>query len=361
MTTLAAERTDSLRSTGHPLAWWAWAAGCAVAASRVGNPVVLVLLLLAVVLVALARRPAGPWHRALEAGLLLGAVVVLVRTGFYLLLGLPDSSPVLVTLPTIELPAWFSNVSLLGEVHVAGLVQAAVAGLALAVLIVTVGAVNAVASPRRALRSLPASLHHLGSAAVIAVSAAPQLLTAARRVRRAQRLRGQPARGLRGLAATLIPVLAGALDQALDLAASMDSRGYARAQRGGSRLVGAALVIALLAAAAGGYGLLAATGATTLSAVLLAGGVLLAVGASVLASRSVRRTRYRAEPWGWPETVITTCGVLAAATAWVGVILDPAGLGPWRLSTGWPGLPLLALGILAAAAVPAFLPDREGR
>ncbi|WP_277051276.1 CbiQ family ECF transporter T component [Ruania albidiflava] len=361
MTTLAAEHTDSLRSTGHPLAWWAWAAGCAVAASRVGNPVVLVLLLLAVVLVALARRPAGPWHRALEAGLVLGAVVVLVRTGFYVLLGLPDSSPVLVTLPVIDLPAWFTNVSLLGEVHVAGLVQAAIAGLALAVLIVTVGAVNSVASPRRALRSLPASLHHLGSAAVIAVSAAPQLLTAVRRVRRAQRLRGQPSRGLRGLAATLIPVLAGALDQALDLAASMDSRGYARAQRGGSRLVGAALIVALLAAAGGGYGLLAATGATALSAVLLAVGLVLAVGASVLAGASVRRTRYRPEPWGWPETVITTCGVLAAALAWAGVQLDPAGLGTWRASTGWPGLPLLALGILAAAAVPALLPDREGR
>ncbi len=360
MTTLAAPHTDSLRSTGHPLAWWAWAAGCAVAASRVGNPAVLVLLLLAVVLVALARRPAGPWRRALEAGLVLGAVVVAVRTGFYVLLGLPDSSPVLLTLPTVDLP-WFTNVSLLGQVHLAGLVQAAVAGFALAVLIVTVGAVNSVASPRRALRSLPASLHHLGSAAVIAVSAAPQLLTAARRVRRAQRLRGQPARGLRGLAATLIPVLAGALDQALDLAASMDSRGYARAQRGGSRLVGAALIVALLAAAAGGYGLLAATGATTLSAVLLAVGLVLAVGASVLAGASVRRTRYRPEPWGWPETVITTCGVLAAAIAWVGVLLDPAGLGTWRASTGWPGLPLLALGILAAAAAPAFLPDREGR
>src|SRR5699024_12564654 len=105
----------------------------------------------------------------------------LVRPGCYVLLGLPGSSPVLVTLPVIDLPAWFTNVSLLGEVHVAGLVQAAIAGLALAVLIVTVGAVNAVASPRRALRSLPASLHHLGSAAVIAVSAAPPLRPEERR------------------------------------------------------------------------------------------------------------------------------------------------------------------------------------
>lgn len=361
MTTLTDATGDTESSTGHPLAWWAWAAGCAVAASRVGNPAVLVLLVLAVVLVALARRPAGPWHRALEAALVLGAVVVLVRTGFSVVLGLPDSSPVLITLPTIELPGWFTNIALLGNVHLAGLVQAVIAGFTLAVLIVIVGAVNAVASPRRALRCLPASLHHLGSAAVIAVSAAPQLLTAARRVRRAQRLRGQPPRGLRGLASTLIPVLAGALDQALDLAASMDSRGYARAQRGGSRLVAAALVVALLAAAAGGYGLLASTGATALAVALLGAGLLLAVGASVLAGRSVHRTRYRPEPWGWPETMITGCGVVAAAAAWIGVLVDSVGLGSWRLSAGWPGLPLLGLLVVAAAVVPAFGPDREGR
>lgn len=359
-TTTAAPAAPAVATT-HPLAWWAWGVGCAVAASRIGNPAVLVLLLLAVVLVGLGARTASPWARTLEAALLLGAVVVLVRTSFYVLIGLPDSSPVLWQLPEIDLPGWFNNLVLLGPVHQAGLVQAAIDGLTLAVLIVIFGAVNAVANPRLALRSLPSSLHHLGTAAVIAVSVTPQLFTAAARVRRAQRLRGNPPRGLRGLAAVVIPVLAGALDQALELAGSMDSRGYARAHRGSSRVVGIALVVALLAAVAGSYALLDATAPRGLSAGLLAGGLLLAVGASVLAARAVRRTRYRPQHWHLTDTAIAGCGVLVAAIGWVGAGWDPAGMGAWRAGAPWPGIPVLALVLVTLAAAPVLLAQRGSR
>ncbi|WP_147917820.1 CbiQ family ECF transporter T component [Ruania zhangjianzhongii] len=363
MTSTAPVRATPVAATTHPLAWWAWGIGCAVAASRIGNPAVLVLLLLAVVLVGLGARTASPWARTLEAALILGAVVILVRCVFYLLVGLPDSSPVLLHLPEIALPDWVNNLVLLGPVHQAGLVQAAIGGLSLAVLIVIFGAVNAVANPRIALRSLPSSLHHLGTAAVIAVAATPQLFTAAARVRRAQRLRGTPPRGLRGLAAVVIPVLAGALDQALDLAASMDSRGYARAHRGGRRLVGAALVVALLAAVAGSYALLDPTSPPALSAGLLAGGLVLAVGASVLAARSVRRTRYRPQRWQRRETAVAGCGLLVAAIGWFTVGADPAGMGAWRAGAPWPGVPAVALLLVLLAAAPVLLapPRKESR
>lgn len=359
-TTAAAVRAAPVTAATHPLAWWVWGAGCAVAASRIGNPAVLILLLLAVVLVALGARTPSPWARTLEVALVLGAVVIVVRAGFYVFLGLPDSSPVLLHLPEIDLPEWFNNLVLLGPVHQAGLVQAAIGGLSLAVLIVIVGSVNAVANPRIALRSLPASLHHLGTSAVIAVAATPQLFTAAARVRRAQRLRGTPPRGLRGVTAVVIPVLAGALDQALDLAGSMDSRGYARAHRGSSRLVGAALVVALLAAVAGSYALLDPTAPAALSVGLLAGGLALAVGASMVAARSVRRTRYRGQRWRHRETAIAGCGVLVAVIGWLGSAWDPAGMGAWRATAPWPGVPLVALAMVLLAATPVLvaLPGR---
>ena len=355
MTATAAPAAPVAPALTHPLAWWAWGAGCAVAASRIGNPVVLALLLLAVVLVGLGARSSSPWARTLEAALILGAVVIVVRTGFYMLVGLPDSSPVLLHLPEIDLPGWVNNLVLLGPVHQAGLVQAAIDGLTLAVLIVIFGAVNAVANPRIALRSLPSSLHHLGTAAVIAVSATPQLFTAAARVRRAQRLRGNPPRGLRGLATVVIPVLAGALDQALDLAGSMDSRGYARAHRGSSTLVGGALVVTLLAAVAGSYALLDATTPRALAVGLLFGALVLATGASVLAARSVHRTRYRPQRWRGTETAITGCGVLVAAIGWIGSAWDPAGMGAWRPGSGWPGVPLAALVLVLLTAAPVLL------
>lgn len=354
----APARTNT-RSTGHPLAWWAWGGGAAVALSRITNPVLIALILLAVVLVALARRPGGPWARALEAALVLGAVVIAVRSLFYVLLGLPDSSPVVLSLPGLDLPGWMGNITLLGPVHRDGLIGAVIAGLTLAALIVTAGAVNAVANPRRALRSLPSSLHHLGTAAVVAVSAVPQLLTSIVRIRRAQRLRGGNPGGLRTVRTTLIPVLAGALDQALDLAASMDSRGYARApSRGGSLLVGGSLIVALLAAAGGTYGLLSATRSSLLPAILLLAGLAIAVGASVLASRAVRRTRYRPERWRWQESLTTACGAAAATTAWLGGRLAPE-LDPWNVGDGWPGLGWAGLLIVVTVAVPALLPDRE--
>src|SRR5699024_9429473 len=91
-------------------------------------------------------------------------------------------------------------------------------------------------------------------------------------------------RRLRALPAVLIPVLTGALDQALALAGSMDSRGYARAHRS-NRVVGVLLVFALFAAAGGTYGLLDAAAPAGLGAGLLIGGFVVAVAASILASR----------------------------------------------------------------------------
>jgi len=146
--------------------------------------------------------------------------------------------------------------------------------------------------------------------------------------------------------AALIPVLAGALDQSLALAGSMDSRGYARATSS-ARGVGIALVVALLAAAAGTYGLLDTT-TPGVSIALLTGGFALAAGASVAASRSVARTRYWAAPWGWRETVIAGSGAGLAAVA----LLGGAGLGAWRASDPWPPVPALGLVMILATLAP---------
>ncbi len=325
----------------HPLAWWAWAAGVTVAVVRLPAGAATGLILLAVMLVGVACRADSPWAKAFPAAIALGVIIVAVRVGFYLVVGLPDSSPVLWSWPQIDLPGWFTNLSLLGPVHTDGLTSAALTGLSLATLVITFGAVNAIANPRLALRCLPGSLHHLGTAAVIAVSVTPQLITAIARVRRAQSLRGGARRGLRAFTARLVPVLAGALDQALDLAASMDSRGYARVHpdhRGGRRGVTALVVAALVAAVAGTYALLDASASRGLGLALLVGGAAVGAGASVLASRAVVRTRYRPLPWDVRAWVVAGVGGLALVVALAGRAADTD--------------PLL-LGIVAAAALAA--------
>src|SRR5207302_8616094 len=84
------------------------------------------------------------------------------------------------------------------------------------------------ASPYRLLRSMPAVLYELGVAVTVALSFAPQATVSAQRVREARRLRGRPSRGLSGLRGMAVPVLEIALERSLELAASMDSRGYGR-------------------------------------------------------------------------------------------------------------------------------------
>ena len=344
----------------HPLAWWAWAIGLAVATTRTTNPLVIGLVLSAVVLVVVARRDDVPWARAFGGYLVLGGCIVAARVLFYVVVGIKTPGPVLVDVPGVALPDWAVGVELFGPITLTGLLIAVYGGLRLATLVVCFGAANALANPRRALRSLPASLHQLGTAVVIAVSVTPQLVSSAGGVRRAQRLRGQDGHGVRAVLSTAVPVLTDALDRSLALAASMDSRGYARALPGRTdRGVTGLLLLALLAAALGTYGLLDGTSPAWLGVPVLVTGAGAAVVGSVLAGRQVRRTRYRPDRWGLPETAVAACGALAAGILVVATATDPAALDPSVSPLGWPTLPPVAVLCAVLAAAPAFGRDRQ--
>lgn len=343
----------------HPWAWWVWALGLAVATTRTTNPLVVGLVLASAVLVVLARREDSPWARAFRGYLLLAVAVVVLRLLFHVVVGIKAPGRVVLDLPRVDLPAWAVGIQLLGPVTVEGLLGAAYGGLRLAALIVCFGAANALANPKRALRSLPAALHQVGTAVVIAVSVSPALVTSAAQVRRAQRLRGQDSRGPRALVALTVPVLSDALDRSLALAASMDSRGYARARVGGSdRRVTVLLLTALLAAAVGSYGLLDGTSPAWVGVPVLGLGLGTAVLGSVLAGRAVRHTRYRPDPWGVPETLVAGSGVLAAASLVAVATIDPASLTPSLSPLAWPPLPLVAVLSTGLAVAPALVGRR---
>jgi energy-coupling factor transport system permease protein len=335
----------------HPLAWWVWALGLAVATTRTTDPRVTALLLAAVVVVVVVRRDDSPWARSFRIYLVLGGCIIGFRVAFHVLVGIKTPGTVVLDLPRVPLPEWMVGVQLLGPVTREGLVAAAVGGLALATLVVCFGAANALANPRRALRSLPAALHQIGSAVVIAVSVAPQLVTSLSEVRRAQRLRGDVRRGLRALPALTVPVLADALDRSLALAASMDSRGYARLDATAPRRPGGLLLLALVALALGTYGLLDGTSPAWLGVPVLLGGGLTAGVAVVLASRAVRRTRYRPDVWDAGARAVAACGIGGAVlVGWGARTPDAAGQ---TLTV------LLATTGVLVAALPALLRTPE--
>ncbi len=342
----------------HPGAWWLWALGLATAASRTTNPVLLTLVVVVAGYVVVARRSATPWAGAYGVFLRLGLVIVVIRVVMGALFGVTQGTTVLFTLPDVPLPGWASGVRLGGAVTAESTVAALYDGLRLAAVIICVGAANALVTPTRLLRCVPAALYEVGVAVVVAMTLAPQLIRSAGRVREARRLRGRADRGLRALRGIAVPVLEGALDRSLELAAAMDSRGYGRraAVSPAVRRAASALTLTgLLGVCAGLYGLLDAGSPGLLGLPLLGLGLALGAAGMVSAGRMVQRTRYRPDPWSAAEWVTVVAGFTAAAAAIVAAVMDPQALVAPVVPLGWPTLPVLpALGLLVAL-VPAFV------
>lgn len=352
----------------HPLAWWAWAGMLAAVALRTTNPLLLGLVASVVAYTVAARRTGAPWARSFSSFLRLGVIVIVIRIAFGVLFGSRAPGTTIVTLPEIELPGWAAGVSVGGPVTAEALVLAFQQGLQLAVLLVCFGAACALTSPYRLLRCLPAALYEVGVALTVALAFAPQAVIAAGRVREAQRLRGRPSRGVRSWRGIALPVLEGALDRAIALAASMDGRGYGRraAVAPQARVASAALTLGgLVAVAIGTYGLLDGSTPAGLGLPVFALGSLALAGALVTAGKRNVRTRYRPDPWSRPEWVTAASAAAALVTMLIaarhGAALHPS-VSPLEVPT----LPLLpALGVLGALAPahlapPAAVPVNRG-
>jgi energy-coupling factor transport system permease protein len=346
------------------MAWWVWALGLATAASRTTNPLLIAVLLAVVGYVVVARRGDAPWARAFPAYLLLAAFVIGLRMAFNVLLGAFDDGHVLFTLPRIGLPPWAKGIDLGGPVTAEELLAALYEGLRLGALLCCVGAANALVNPKRALRSLPPALYEVGSAVVVALTLAPQLVESVLRVRRARRLRAAPGKGLRALRAIAIPVLEDALSRSLLLAAAMDSRGYGRSRDVPKRLrraTSALVLLGLLGLCLGLYGLLDGTAPRPLGIGALAVGIALCCGGLVVGGRRVQRSTYRPDPWAAPEWLVAGCGVVSAGVMVVAGSYDPLLLHPSLYPLSWPQLPLVPLAAVLVGVLPAWIAPQPQR
>ncbi|MFR9794724.1 energy-coupling factor transporter transmembrane component T [Streptomyces sp. MS06] len=342
----------------HPGAWWLWALGLGTGATRTTNPLLLALLLAVSGYVVTTCRSRAPWARSYSAFLRLALAVLVVRLVFAVALGSPiPGTHVLASLPEVPLPHWAQGIRLGGDVTAEGLLFALYDGLKLAALLVCVGAANALANPARLLKSLPGALYETGVAVVVALTFAPHLIADAQRLRAARRLRGRPDRGLRGLLQVGLPVLEGALERSVALAAAMDARGYGRTAdvpAAVRRTTAALTLLGLLGVCAGTYGLLTAEGGTYGLPVLLAG-VAAALAGLWLGGRRTPRTRYRPDRWDLRACLVAVSGAAVAALLTVAASADPAALHPGVVPLVAPGLPLGAAAAVLLGLAPAVL------
>ncbi|RSO44173.1 cobalt ABC transporter permease [Streptomyces sp. WAC 06725] len=347
------------RSTAlHAGAWWLWALGLATAASRTTNPLLLGLLIAVAGYVVAARRTDAPWARSYGAFLKLGLLVIGIRLVFAFFLGSPiPGTHVLVTLPEVPLPEWARGVRIGGRVTAEGMLFAFYDGLKLGTLLICVGAANALASPARLLKSLPGALYEAGVAVVVAMTFAPNLVADVQRLRAARRLRGRPDRGFKALLQVGLPVLEGALERSVSLAAAMDARGYGRTAQvpPAVRHTTTALTLGgLLGVCAGTYGLLADTGAAYGLPVLLAG-LAAALGGLWLGGRRSVRSRYRPDRWGVRAWLVSGSGIAVAALMIWANSADPAALHPPAVPLTAPVLPLWPAAGVLVGLLPAFV------
>ncbi|GAA4921520.1 energy-coupling factor transporter transmembrane protein EcfT [Streptomyces coeruleoprunus] len=342
----------------HAGAWWLWALGLAVAASRTTNPLLLGLLVGVAGYVVAARRTDAPWARSYGAFVKLGLAVVVIRLVFSTLLGSPiPGTHVLVTLPEVPLPDWAQGIRIGGRVTAEQLVFALYDGAKLATLLICVGAANALANPARLLKSLPGALYEVGVAVVVAMTFAPNMVADVARLRTVRRLRGRPTGGVKAVLQIGLPVLEGALERSVALAASMDARGYGRtaAVPAGVRRTTTVLTLGgLLGICAGAYGLLTAEGARY-GLPLVAAGLVAAVAGLWLGGRRSPRTRYRPDRWGPRSLLVAGSGVAVAALMIMASGHSPEALRPGVTPLVTPALPVWPALSVLVGLVPAFV------
>jgi energy-coupling factor transport system permease protein len=303
----------------HPVAWWLWALGLAVAASLTTNPLLLLLLVGVATVVVTARRSAQPWGASFRLYVILGVVIVVLRVVFRVLFAGTYPGSVILDLPEVPLPDWVLGFTLLGPLTRESLLAGLYDGMRLATIVICVGAANSLANPKRLLRSVPPALYEIGTALVVAVTVLPQFAESVRRVRSAQALRAGETGRVRRLRRFLVPVLEDALERSLALAAGMDTRGYGRsgvASRAQRRVTGALMLGGLVGVCVGVYAVLDKTAPRVLALPMLLVGVAVAVAGLVSAGRRVQRTRYRPDRWRGPEVAVMASGLGVAVIGW---------------------------------------------
>jgi len=342
----------------HPGAWWLWGIGLAAAASRTTNPLVLLTIIAVAGFVVAARRTSAPWASAYRAALVVGAFALVIHLAIEALFGPPIPGTVLIWLPQVQLPPALAGVRVGGAVTAEAMLGASYLGLQFAAILASLGAANALASPTRLLKSVPGAVYELGVAVVVALTVVPESLAQLQQVRRARRLRGREDRGLRGVAASIGPVLHSALERSLGLAAAMDSRGYGRRRVSGRwerRLTGALVIGGMCGVLLGVYALLDASMATWASVTVTVTAVTAALVGFARAGRQVTRTVYRPDPWRLPEWAVAASGLFSGVALIVLAGADPAGLLPATSPLSWPTLPVGAVIAVLVAAVPAWV------
>ncbi len=337
----------------HTWSWVAWLVAAAVPAFTLRNPLYLVLVLGTAWLVYTALGRTSPigssWGAFARIGL------------FFLVLAVPFNalSNHAGQIVLFRLPAAWPVVG--GPVTLEAAIVGAVNGLGLFTILMVFAAFNAVVDHYQLLRATPPFLFQAGVVLSIAITFVPQMVIGAGEIRQAQRIRGHRFRGLRDLVPLVLPLLANALERAIQLAEMMEARGFGGVARPVSHrrtlLTQLAMLAGLLSLLAGLFLPAYLSGSRLWGWGLAAVGMGILLGAFRVQGKQVQRTRYRRLPWhGWDTAVVLASSAVVAVLL-AARLLAPASLAysPFPPYSLWPpfnppvGMALVLLAMPALA------------
>jgi energy-coupling factor transport system permease protein len=197
-----------------------WAASLALAALLLYHPLVLVALLGAVLCAGWGAGVGRTLARSMRRGAIVWLPIVLVN--------------VLVSREGLTVFARLGNLGPFGQgdLTVEAVVYGAVIALKVMLLILITTLASLTVDPDELLRILRRLSFRSALTASLATRMIPVLAADAHRLAEAQRTRPQGApRGARGRVALLSAVIGGSLDRAMDVAATLEVRGFATARR----------------------------------------------------------------------------------------------------------------------------------
>ncbi|MEY4497542.1 MAG: hypothetical protein RLZZ364_847 [Actinomycetota bacterium] len=207
----------------HPLTFWAVFSCLAIGVVISDNALVALGAVGGAAVIVYLRRADGPWGASFRWSIIAGIYLLSIRAVAGILIGVPRPGTVIFEIPRIHLPSWLPGIRIGGDVTLERLTASLHEGLIIATVIALFGAANSVTSPHRLLRVAPAKFYHLAVTLTIATSIFPQLISSIQRIREAQFLRSGKRPRIFSIA---LPLLEESLNRAVNLAESMEARGY---------------------------------------------------------------------------------------------------------------------------------------
>lgn len=193
---------------------------------RLNNNWITLLAIAFIYLLVRKFKSDGPWSGSFDFALKLALAVIIFRVFIAVVIGVPVPGTTLFNLPTIPLPDWMAGIRLGGPVTLERISSTVLESFNIASIIILFGAATALTNPRALIRSFPPIFYELGMVLVIATSLTPQLVSNLKRIRVAQKLRGVSENRFLAWRQIAMPLLEDSLARSLDLAASLDARGY---------------------------------------------------------------------------------------------------------------------------------------